>query len=134
MVSILNIEKVGPVNAEKLRAAGVQTVEKLLAMCASPEGRKLVAEKCDLSEQAILEWVNRADLHRIHGVGEEYSDLLEIAGVDTVVELARRNPEHLYQKLVEVNAATARVRRLPTAAQVADWVKQAGALPRLVTY
>jgi predicted flap endonuclease-1-like 5' DNA nuclease len=134
MVSILNIEKVGPVNAEKLRAAGIQTVEKLLALCATPQGRKLVSEQCGISEHAILEWVNRADLHRIHGIGEEYSDLLEIAGVDTVVELARRNPEHLYQKLVEVNMATARVRRLPTAAQVADWVRQANALPRVVTY
>jgi predicted flap endonuclease-1-like 5' DNA nuclease len=134
MVSILNIEKIGPANAEKLRAAGLPTVEKLLAAGATPAGRKKIAQECSVSEHFVLEWVNRADLHRINGIGEEYSDLLEVAGVDTVVELARRNPEHLYQKLVEVNAATARVRRLPTAAQVADWVKQAAALPRLVTY
>jgi predicted flap endonuclease-1-like 5' DNA nuclease len=134
MASIVNIEKVGPANAEKLRIAGIQTVEKLLAMCATPEGRKRVADQCAVSEHGILEWVNRADLHRIHGIGEEYADLLEVAGVDTVVELAQRNPENLYQKLVEVNSATARVRRLPTAAQVADWVRHANLLPRVVTY
>jgi predicted flap endonuclease-1-like 5' DNA nuclease len=134
MANILYIEKVGPVNAEKLRAANILTVEKLLAMGATPANRKKLADQCGISEHAILEWVNRADLHRVRGIGEEYSDLLEVAGVDTVAELARRNPESLYQKLVEVNAATARVRRLPTPSQVADWIRQANALPRIVSY
>jgi len=82
----------------------------------------------------VLEWVNHADLFRINGVGEEYSDLLEAAGVDTVPELAQRNPEHLYQKLVEVNQEKKLVRRLPTQAQVSDWIEQSKQLPRVVTY
>jgi predicted flap endonuclease-1-like 5' DNA nuclease len=82
----------------------------------------------------ILEWVNHADLFRIKGVGEEYADLLEEAGVDTVPELAQRNPANLHAKLGEVNAAKKLVRRLPTAAQVTDWVDQAKALPRVITY
>ncbi len=134
MVNVLYIEKVGPHNAEKLYAANVRTVEKLLEAAGMPAGRRQLAAQCGLSEHTILEWVNRADLHRIRGIGEEYADLLEVAGVDTVIELARRNPENLYQKLVEVNAATARVRRLPTAAQVADWIAQANTLPRMVSY
>ena len=82
----------------------------------------------------ILEWVNLADLFRIKGVGEEYSDLLEEAGVDTVVELAQRNPDNLYEKVVDVNHQKKLVRKLPTQGQVDDWVRQAKNLPRVVTY
>jgi predicted flap endonuclease-1-like 5' DNA nuclease len=82
----------------------------------------------------ILEWVNLADLLRIKGLGEEFSDLLEEAGVDTVPELAQRNPENLHQKMVEVNEAKNLVRRVPGLAQVTDWVAQAKELPRVITY
>jgi predicted flap endonuclease-1-like 5' DNA nuclease len=82
----------------------------------------------------ILEWVNHVDLFRIKGVGEEYSDLLEEAGVDTVPELAQRNPEHLHQKLVAVNQEKKLVRQLPTQAQVSNWIEQAKRLPRVIAY
>ena len=82
----------------------------------------------------ILEWVNHADLWRIKGVSEEYSDLLEEAGVDTVVELAQRNPENLYMKMKEVNMEKKLVRRLPSEKQVIDWVAQAKRLPRAISY
>jgi predicted flap endonuclease-1-like 5' DNA nuclease len=78
--------------------------------------------------------VNHLDLYRLKGVGSEYAELLEASGVDTVVELAHRNPSTLFEKMSEENAARERVRKLPTPAQVADWVAQAKVLPRLVTY
>ncbi len=87
-----------------------------------------------ISHALVLEWVNHVDLFRIKGVGEEYSDLLEAAGVDTVPELAQRKAENLYQKLAEVNEAKKLVRQLPTQAAVADWIEQAKQLPRVVTY
>ena len=134
MAKIIDIEGIGPVYAEKLIAIGITTVEALLKKGASPKGREKLAEKTGISGKLILEWVNLADLFRIKGVGEEYSDLLEEAGVDTVPELAQRNAENLYAKLREVNAAKELVRRLPAQSQVADWVAQAKALPRVVTY
>ena len=82
----------------------------------------------------ILEWVNLADLMRIKGVAEEYSDLLEEAGVDTVAELARRNPENLHTKIMEVNEEKKLVRRPPRASMVKDWIKQAKCLPKVVEY
>jgi len=134
MAKLEAIEGIGDVYAQKLREAGIPTIGALLEAGASRQGRKELAEKADIGDALILEWVNLADLFRIKGVGEEYSDLLEEAGVDTVVELAQRNPENLYAKLVEVNAEKELVRRLPTQSQVSDWVAQAKALPRLVTY
>ena len=134
MANIIDIEGIGDVYTQKLADAGLTTVEALLKAGASPKGRQALAEETGISGKLILEWVNLADLFRIKGVGEEYSDLLEEAGVDTVPELAQRNAENLYAKLIETNAAKELVRRLPTQSQVADWIEQAKALPRVVTY
>jgi len=109
-------------------------VEALLEAGATPAGRQELEEKTGIGHALILEWVNLADLMRIKGVGEEYSDLLEEAGVDPVKELRRRVPEHLYRAIVEVNEAKELVRRLPTLRMVADWVEQAKTLPPKVTY
>jgi predicted flap endonuclease-1-like 5' DNA nuclease len=134
MASIIDIEGIGPVYREKLVAYGIKTVEGLLKAGASPKGRSEMERETGISQTLILEWVNHADLFRIKGVSEEYSDLLEEAGVDTVVELAQRNPENLYDKIKEVNMEKKLVRRLPSARQVAHWVMQAKSLPRVVTY
>lgn len=134
MASIVDIEGIGPVYREKMIAYGIKTVEGLLKAGASPKGRSDIEKGTGISGTLILEWVNHADLYRIKGVSEEYSDLLEEAGVDTVVELAQRNPENLYDKIKEVNMEKKLVRRLPSARQVAHWVMQAKSLPRVVTY
>ena len=134
MAKLAEIEGIGSVYAAKLNAAGVSTIEALLKSGATPQGRQTLAERSGISRTLILEWVNLADLFRIKGVAEEYSDLLEEAGVDTVRELAQRNPKNLYQAMVDTNEAKKLVRRLPTEGQVADWVAQAKKLPRVVKY
>ena len=134
MAKLEIIEGIGPVYAERLRAAGIGTVEALLRAGATPEGRKELAERTRIGDEYILDWVNRADLMRVRGVGEEYSDLLEKAGVDTVIEMAQRNPDHLYKKLLQVNAEKRLVRRLPNRGMVTRWVEHAKVLPRVVSY
>lgn len=134
MASLMSIEGIGEVYAQKLRMLGISTTGNLLERGHTPQGRKTIAEKSGISETLILGWVNLADLFRIKGVGEEYSDLLEGAGVDTVVELAQRNPANLYNKVVDVNQQKKLVRKLPTQGQVDDWVRQANKLPRIVSY
>lgn len=129
---IAEIEGIGPVYAEKLKAAGVGSVDALLKAGAKPGDRKALADKTGLSGALILRWVNMADLFRIKGVGEEYSDLLEASGVDSVPELAQRNADNLHAKMLEVNAEKKLVRSPPGASQVAEWVEQAKALPRAV--
>jgi len=128
------VEGIGPVYADKLASIGILTTQDLLEKGGTPEGRKAIAERAQISPKLVLEWVNHVDLFRIKGVGPEYADLLEEAGVDTVVELARRNPENLYQKLREVNQEKHLVRRLPSLSQVRSWVEQARTLPRKVFY
>lgn len=119
--------------AAKLRAAGLNDSDKLLAAAATPQQRAELASKLGTDAKEVLELANRADLARIKGVGKVYSDLLEWAGVDTVAELATRNADNLFAKINEV-AAEHFVQRLPTAANVADWVSQAKALPRVLQY
>ena len=134
MVAVMKVEGIGASYAEKLRKAGIQTIEALLKEGASPAGRKNIEEKTGISHALILEWVNHADLFRIKGIGEEYADLLEEAGVDTVVELAQRKAENLLEKMAEANKEKKLVRRMPVLAQVKDWVEQAKKLGRIVTY
>ena len=134
MAKLREIEGIGAVCAAKLEDAGIKNQAKLLEAGATPKGRKALAEKCGLSPKQVLNWVNRADLARIKGVGEEYADLLEHAGVDTVKELAQRRADNLYQKMVAVNEAKKLVRALPSESTVAKWVEQAKGLPRAVSY
>lgn len=134
MAKLSYVEGIGEVFAAKLKAAGVGSTERLLAVGSTPKGRQELTEKSGISDKLILEWINHVDLFRIKGVGQEYADLLEEAGVDMVSELAQRSPDNLYQKLVEVNLQKKLVRVLPSAAKVRSWVSQAKALPRLIHY
>ena len=134
MTRLAKIEGIGEVYAAKLEAAGISSLEELLEKGATPQGRQALEEQTGISGRLILAWVNRADLFRIKGIGEEYSDLLEAAGVDTVPELAQRNADNLYVTLGEVNAQKHLVRKRPSKQQVADWIEQAKSLPRKLTY
>lgn len=132
----LNISELYGVDAAlaaRLKDAGLSDSGKLLAAVAQPDGRKALAAQLGVDERALLELGNRADLARIKGIGAVYSDLLEFAGVDTVAELAGRNPDNLYAKIMEV-AAQHSVQRPPRAEDVADWVAQAKELGRGIFY
>jgi predicted flap endonuclease-1-like 5' DNA nuclease len=134
MASIIDVEGIGPTYAAKLKKAGVRSTDRLLKVAADKKGRKELAMRSGISETLILEWVNLADLFRIKGIGPEYSDLLEEAGVDTVKELRNRRPDNLYQKLMETNKREQLVRRIPSQKSVEKWVKQAKRLKPIVTY
>lgn len=134
MAKIVAVEGIGASYAQKLKEAGIATTRTLLAKGSSPVGRKEIAKKTGVDPKLILRWVNQVDLIRIKGVGEEYAELLEAAGVDTVPELAQRNPASLHQKMIEVNDKKKLVRRPPSEEQVENWITQAKRLPRVVTY
>jgi predicted flap endonuclease-1-like 5' DNA nuclease len=134
MAKLLDVEGIGKVNAEKLKKAGVGSTDSLLSMGGTPAGRKELAKSSGISEKLILEWVNHVDLFRINGVGEEYADLLEEAGVDTVPELAQRKADSLLKKMNEVNASKNLVNKLPALSQVEEWIAQAKKLPRAISY
>jgi len=134
MTALSDIEGIGPAYAEKLKDAGLTSIENLLEVCCTKKGRKEIAEKSGLSEKLILGWANRADLTRIKGVSTQYADLLECAGVDTVPELKQRNAENLHAKMAEVNEDKNLVRKVPALSQVESWVEQAKELPKKITH
>lgn len=134
MAKLSDVEGIGSTYAKKLQKAGVRSSQSLLEMGSTRKGRQQLADSSGLSPTRILEWVNHVDLFRVKGVGEEYADLLEAAGVDTVVELAKRNPANLYNSLKSTNDKKKLVRQLPSEKQVAGWIKQAKKLPRKVNY
>ncbi len=134
LIKIETIEGIGPTYAAKLGEMGIFTIEDLLAAAATRKGRKELAVKTGISDKLILKWVNRADLMRVPGIGEEYSDLLEAAGVDTVKELRNRNPNNLFNTLQRVNEEKRLVRRVPYLSEVEAWIKAAKELEARVTY
>ena len=134
MANITSIEGIGAASADKLVAAGIKSTEALLDKAATKKGRATIAAASGLNAKSILSWANKADLMRVKGIGEEYSDLLEAAGVDTVPALARRNPDNLASKLTEINEVKKLTRRAPTVNEVTGWVAQAKELPRVLKY
>ncbi len=134
-MKIQDVEGIGPVYAAKLQAAGVRTTDDLLEQGASAAGRERLARTTGLTSRQLLEWVNHTDLMRIDGVGSEYSDLLEAAGVDSCSELAQRNPANLAQTFQEIDAARPDwIRRVPSEAIVVGWIEQAKQLGKVVTH
>lgn len=134
MAGIKGIEGIGDTYGERMKALGIRSKAALLKAGATKKGRVELAAKSGISEKLILEWVNRADLYRVKGIGTQYADLLENAGVDTVVELAGRKAENLVEKMKQVNAEKNLVRLLPALSKVQTWIAEAKKLPRAVTY
>jgi predicted flap endonuclease-1-like 5' DNA nuclease len=131
---IETIEGIGKVMGDKLRASGIADTASLLAKTATPKDRAALAEKTGISGKLILKFANRADLMRVNGVGEEYADLLEAAGVDTVPELAQRKAENLLDALEKTNTAKKLVRQTPPLSAVKSWIATAKDLPRVLQY
>lgn len=128
------IEGIGPAYAAKLEAAGIKNTDQLLEKAGSGKGREELAEASGVSKALLLEWVNHVDLMRIKGVGSEFSDLLEEAGVDSCPELGHRNAANLTAKMAELNETKKLVRRVPTESEVQGWIDQAKTLPKVVTH
>jgi predicted flap endonuclease-1-like 5' DNA nuclease len=134
MAQIEDIEGIGPQYAEKLKAAGINTVEKLLESGATAKGRDELATQTSISTKLILTWVNHADLFRIKGVAGQFSELLEAAGVDTVPELAQRNADNLQKALAQTNDEKHLAKTTPSLSQVTAWIDEAKTLPKVVQH
>ncbi|HRC86613.1 MAG TPA: DUF4332 domain-containing protein [Thermoanaerobaculia bacterium] len=132
--AIEEIEGIGPAYAAKLAAAGITNTAGLLKNCADRAGRKKVADQTGISDSLVLKWTNLADLMRIKGVGPQFSELLEAAGVDTVKELRNRNAGNLTPKLAEVQKAKRITRATPAESQVERWIEEAKKLQPMMTY
>lgn len=134
MATLVSIEGIGEQYADRLAKAGIGSTGTLLERGATRSGRDEIARTAGVTSHQVLAWVNRADLFRVDGVGEEFSDLLEASGVDSVPELAQRNADHLCQKMAETNESKNLVRRLPNLAEIQSWISQAKELPRQVEH
>jgi predicted flap endonuclease-1-like 5' DNA nuclease len=131
---ITDIEGIGPAVAYRLKGLRIRTTARYLELAKNPRGRKTLAAKTGVDASRILKWANLADMMRIKGVGEEYSELLEAAGVETVRELKHRNPKNLAQAMQAANARKKLVRLLPSEKAIAKWIERANALPLKITY
>jgi uncharacterized protein DUF4332 len=130
---IVDIERIGEIHVQKLRNAGVDTVEQLLARGSTPTGREELSQATGIPSTLLLRWVNHAALMRIVGVEESYSELLEATGVDSVSELAHRNADQLHARMSEVNTRGQYVHRLPSVEDVVSWIENSKRQPHVVS-
>lgn len=131
---IEDLEGIGPVIGQKMRDVGIADTDTLLENTLKPAQRRKLAEQTGVSDKLILRFANMVDLYRVNGIGSEYSELLEAAGVDTVPELAQRNAANLTQALADTNAEKKLTRRVPSESEVTRWIEQAKTLPRKIQY
>ena len=131
---IQDIQGIGPVFAEKLIGIGIETVDQLLEKGADPKGRQAIEDATGIDHGRVLTWVNHADLFRVDGIGPQFSELLEAAGVDTVKELRNRNAANLAAKMLEVNEEKHLTRRVPVEKELQKMIDCAKALEPKVTY
>lgn len=134
MYDIIDIEGIGPIYAEKLKAIGIANTDQLLEATATPKGRKELAEKAEISPKLVLTWANLADLMRVKGVGTQFAELLEAAGVDTIKELRTRNADNLAAKMKEVMEEKKITRASPAVGVVQEWIEQAKAIDPKLSY
>lgn len=113
---------IGPVYAQKLAVAGMKLDTALLKKAASAKGRTHLAEQTGISAAVILKWVNRVDLMRVTGIGPQFAELLEAAGVDTVKKLSQRNAANLAATVAEVRQAKRLSGKPPSVAMVSKWI------------
>ncbi len=133
---LIEIEGIGSAMSKKMEKARIKTVRGLLKKGATRKGRKELAETTGIKSSVILKWVNMSDLFRIKGIGKQYAELLEKAGVDTVKELKMRQPAALLAQMEKINNAGKKRmgQALPGLKRVKSWVRQAQKMPPMITY
>ncbi len=131
---IEDIEGIGPVIGQKMRDAGIKDTDSLLENTLTPKQREELSQKVGLSTKQILKFANMVDLYRIHGIGSEYAELLQVTGVNTVLELAQRNATNLTHALTNTNEEKKLTRKVPSETEVTKWIEEAKTLPRKLEY
>jgi predicted RecB family nuclease len=132
--SISDLEGLGPGFAIQMKKVGIRTTEKLLETAKSLKGRQMLAEKTDITQDLLLRVANMIDRMRIKGVGQDYAELLEAAGVKTIKELRYRNPARLAEAMAQANLERKLVRVLPSEHTVGRWIDDAKKLPVKISY
>lgn len=132
MGKVQKIEGIGFEYAKELSKARIFTTDDLLSKGSTPQGRHEIEDISSISENLILKWVRIADFFRIKGINEEYSELLEEAGVDDVPALAHKDPGKLLLQMEKVNEKRNLVRQMPSEAMLEDWIAQAKKLPGVI--
>jgi len=131
---IEDIEGIGPSYGEALKGVGITNTDDFLKLCADKKGREDIAGKTEVSEKLILRWANHADLMRISGVGPQYAELLEAAGVDTVKELQHRNAANLTTTMGQVNTEKNLSGTAPAESMVTNWIDAAKGMDPTITH
>jgi len=123
--SVKDIKGIGEIFAAKLAARKVTTTDELLLFGATADGRESLRATTGVHSRQILRWCNWADLMRIQGIGPQFTQLLEAAGVGSLKDLAGSRAENLKARIED----EIRLMRLsaapPSLTEVRRWITEA---------
>lgn len=134
MTSIKEIINIDSRAIERLREAGVNTLEQLLERGSTSAARMRLADETQLDDGLIKQWVHQADLMRVNGIGPEFAHLLCQVGVLTTPKLAYRSTDSLYAELVEGNQDERVMRKLPGIHELHGFIAAAKHLPKVIRH
>jgi predicted flap endonuclease-1-like 5' DNA nuclease len=111
-------------HANLLAKEDITTIEELLKLTSNHI--KKLAKKLKIPESLIDTWQEHADLMRIEGIDPRIANALNLTGIDSVKELARRNPKNLLTQLIEfIKSSPKALSSTPTETQVEEWINKA---------
>ncbi|MCB1885547.1 MAG: DUF4332 domain-containing protein [Geminicoccaceae bacterium] len=117
----------------RLKSRRITNCGQLLAAAAVAERRQSLARATGIDPLVLEAVVRRADMSRVNGIGAVFGMMLEELDILDVGALARQDPARLHGSLRDYNRQERIARRSPTPEEVEDWVRQARALPQVVT-
>ncbi|MHA2005755.1 MAG: DUF4332 domain-containing protein [Promethearchaeota archaeon] len=113
--------------AKLLEKEGYSNAEDLLTLTKSQI--KKLAKKTGISAELIDTWQEHADLIRIEGINPKIANALNLIGIDSVKEFARRNAKSTLTKLKELKKNTPKaLTKVPSELEVKNWIDNAKSL------
>jgi hypothetical protein len=110
-----------PQYRRELPKVGIATLDDLLSKTREKKERDELALRLLIPKELFIQWMEKAQLVQLYGLGIENLRVLEAVGISSVSALAQEDPEKLYQKILEVVQG----RVLPRKAKIRIWVREA---------
>ncbi len=95
-IAVEDLEGIGPVYGERLRAAGIHSTARL-----SYESAEAVAKAAQVPVKTAQQWQSMVELMKIKGVGPQYAEALTRAGVKDIASLKRRKPDAIASQVTK---------------------------------
>jgi len=105
----------------ELPRIGITSLDDLISKTREKDERDELALRLLIPKEVLVQWVKKARLVQLKGMGVENLRLLERVGIESIDAFAREDPESLYDKIEQAPQE----RASPRKAMIRIWVREA---------